>query len=357
MFPGHRFILIEEIRRGQQRTNKNEMRLLRNHSNPFELPDHRFIDLFRLNKDLMRNLINALRPHLQERSRITGVLPEQRIFAALLFYATGSYQRLLGQGYLVSMSQQLVSKCVREVTEAIYFHLDNEWINFPASEEEKMRIKISFMEKTRFPGTIAAIDCTHVAILKPRLEEHNYLNRKGYHSKNVQIICDNSLKILSVNARYAGASHDSFIWRESVIQQELIRCYEQGNRGSRLIGDSGYPQEPWLMTSILNPPPNSAAARYNLRHASARNCVERCIGVLKNRLRCILHERVLRYSPELVEKIVTVCTVLHNMCINANIEGLQNDFVDNIEDAFPNRHDQNINGDQARLELINRYFR
>ena len=53
-----------------------------------------------------------------------------------------------------------------------------------------------------------------------------------------------------------------------------------------MIGDSGYPLEPWLMT----PYPDENAERekrFNERHRSARNVIERCFGVLKSRFRCI----------------------------------------------------------------------
>lgn len=50
------------------------------------------------------------------------------------------------------------------------------------------------MEKTRFPGVIGAIDCTHVAIVPPvkvnrENREYLFVNRKGYHSINVQLVC------------------------------------------------------------------------------------------------------------------------------------------------------------------------
>lgn len=44
-----------------------------------------------------------------------------------------------------------------------------------------------------FPGVIGAIDCTHVAIVPPKTNdpvypEHMYINRKRYHSINVQLV-------------------------------------------------------------------------------------------------------------------------------------------------------------------------
>ncbi|XP_018374418.1 PREDICTED: uncharacterized protein LOC108768477 [Trachymyrmex cornetzi] len=113
---------------------------------------------------------------------------ETKIFTALLFYATGSYQRLIGQSYNISISQSSVSNCVKEVSQLIYTHLRNEYIKFPTTAVEKQIVKQQFMENTQFPGVIGAIDCTHIRILAPSVEEHNYVNRKGFHSKNVQII-------------------------------------------------------------------------------------------------------------------------------------------------------------------------
>lgn len=88
------------------------------------------------------------------------------------------------------------------------------------------------MEKAGFPSVIGCIDCTHIAILGPSHEEHNYINRKGYHSKNVQIICSYNLEILNINSRYPGSSNDAFIWRASQVKLVLQESY---NRGEYLV--------------------------------------------------------------------------------------------------------------------------
>ena len=45
------------------------------------------------------------------------------------------------------------------------------------------------MERFNVPGVIGFVDGTHIAITKPKVDvEHQYMNRKGYHSKNVQIV-------------------------------------------------------------------------------------------------------------------------------------------------------------------------
>ncbi|KAK4878956.1 hypothetical protein RN001_007102 [Aquatica leii] len=48
-------------------------------------------------------------------------------------------------------------------------------------------------------------------------------------------------------------------------------------------------------------------------HNKARNCIERCFGVIKSRFRCILKYRTLNYNPVKAAKIVCSCVILHNM--------------------------------------------
>lgn len=181
-------IVVEERERRENiRQHNIERRVMRDDSDPFTLSDVKFQQLFRLTKDMVQYVVVELGPHMQRNSAL-AIRHQQRILAALYFFATGSYQRTIGQSWNLSMSQQAVSKCVQEVSELIVAHLANDWIKFPTTQEEINSVKSEFMRRTRFPGVVGAIDCTHVAIIAPPEEEHNYLNRKGYHSKNVQIV-------------------------------------------------------------------------------------------------------------------------------------------------------------------------
>lgn len=85
-----------------------------------------------------------------------------------------------------------------------------------------------------------------------------------------------------------------------------------------LLGDSGYPLEPWLIVPYRNAAENSPEAIFNQVHSQARNYIERTIGILKGRWRILLSERKCRYDPTKLAKITTICCVLHNMCIQFN---------------------------------------
>lgn len=213
------------------------------------------------------------------------------------------------------------------------------------------------MNKFNFPGVVGAIDGTHIAILKPREDEHNFINRKGYHSMNVQLICDTNLTILSVNANYPGSTHDAFIWRNSMVRDFLVNQYNLGLRRTWLIGDSGYPLQPYLMTPFQNPEEGSPEFRYNNSHSRARNCIERCIGILKMRFRCLLRERVARYSPNFVGKLVNACAVLHNLSIHFNMDMniFENEIGDDIMN-IPHVEHPEPDGAVIRRNIVNTYF-
>jgi len=193
--------------------------------------------------------------------------------AVVHFLATSHYQQSVGSNFNIAIAQQTVSKYLPEICNAIE-PIAPQWIQFPVDEERKQRIKEKFMLKFGFPGIIGVIDGTQVRISEPEEDEHIYFNRKSYHAKNVQIICDSDLNILNVNANFGGATHNSFIWNASAIRTVLEENFRLGDRRSWLIGDSGYPLELWLITPIRNTRGGPPEKRFNDSLIVARNCVE-----------------------------------------------------------------------------------
>nr|XP_023027765.1 putative nuclease HARBI1 [Leptinotarsa decemlineata] len=291
-------------------------------------------------------------PHMSNSPKINIIDPRTRILVALSFYDTGSYQRLIGESHNISISQQSVSNCIRDISSLITEHLADRYVKFPTTNEERNVIKLAFHQKYNFPGVTGAVDCTHIRILHPVEEEHNFVNRKGYHSMNVQVICDSNLRILAVNPKHAGSTHDAYIWHTSAIREEVETQYRLENRSCWLLGDSGYPLQPRLMTPIVNALPNTPEGRYTQAHCSARNCIER--------FRCLSGDRTLRYKPEVVGQIISSCATLHNICIlhNLNVELIDevNDQLQVVRppDVVPN--DLHQEGDRVRERIIRRYF-
>ncbi|KAJ8913789.1 hypothetical protein NQ315_002695 [Exocentrus adspersus] len=151
------------------------------------------------------------------------------------------------------------------------------------------------------------------------------------------LVCDYDLEILNINARYGGATHDAFIYRQSAVSTELERRYTEGDINSWLLADSGYPQKPYLMTPVVDARPGTPEYNYTRRHVLARNAVERCNGVWKARFRCLSGERKLRYKPDMVGDIANVCAVLHNIRTKGRL-----DIPENVPEAPPEPIIENV---------------
>jgi hypothetical protein len=107
-----------------------------------------------------------------------------------------------------------------------------------------------------------------------------------------------------------------FIWANSALN----RLFERGTIAEGwLLGDSGYPLRPWLLTPVNNPTTN-AEERYNAAHIRTRNVIERAFGVLKSRFRSLdTSGGTLMYSPRKACDITVACVILHNICISNRI--------------------------------------
>ena len=93
------------------------------------------------------------------------------------------------------------------------------------------------------------MDGTHVKIIAPSENLEEYIDRKGYHSINVQILVDSNYLIRNVVARWPGSVYDSRVLRRSA-PYELM---EDGDINGFILGDSGYTCLPWLLTPLAAP--------------------------------------------------------------------------------------------------------
>ncbi|GBP41300.1 Putative nuclease HARBI1 [Eumeta japonica] len=129
-------------------------------------------------------------------------------------------------------------------------------------------------------------------------------------------------------------------------------------------GDSGYPLRPWLLTPVTDATPHTATAHYTSLHCKTRNVIERCIGVLKARWRCLLAHRVLHYNDKTVAKMINACVVLHNIANRARLpvdfpsDEISRDSSRQVAPSVPpNNLDMNLDGGlQTRNFVIQRLW-
>ncbi|XP_041985333.1 putative nuclease HARBI1 isoform X1 [Aricia agestis] len=313
--------LLEEAKRRDELEKRRQSRRIRNLR---QISSHRdYVLNFRLTRDLISALEGDLVPLLPPRVRRGGLSHHIKILCTLSFLATGSYQNIVGKSLFNYVSQPSASRAIRLIVNALnHPNIVKKYIRFPQNLNEREIKKQGFYNKFKMPGVIGCVDGTLVAMVRPKTNEDRYYCRKGYHARNVLIINDCDLNILHVDATFGGATHDSFIFNNTVIQHHLEQINNAGET-AYLLGDSAYGQRSYLMTPCANPEPGSPEEYYNTVHSTARNSVERTIGILKGRFRCLLVHRVLHYDPEMVSKIVIACCVLHNICNRAGLPAFE----------------------------------
>ncbi|KAH3712101.1 hypothetical protein DPMN_071780 [Dreissena polymorpha] len=67
-------------------------------------------------------------------------------------------------------------------------------IRFPESRHELKTIAARFHQRCGMPGVVGAVDGTNIACPAP-ISEHksSFINRKGYASLVLQVVCDSRL--------------------------------------------------------------------------------------------------------------------------------------------------------------------
>uniref|UniRef100_A0A8C5BCZ3 Putative nuclease HARBI1 n=1 Tax=Gadus morhua TaxID=8049 RepID=A0A8C5BCZ3_GADMO len=309
---------------------------LRDRMDPLILPDHMLIRQYRLPRPAIIYLADMLSNDLKRKTRRSSPLPVvTQIMAALRFFASESFQMVVGG--TLGVSQSSVSRVVREVTNALCRRA-RQFIKFPATDAECIRTKQQFFEIAGFPNVLGAVDRTHIAIKdNAPNDEEAFVNRKKFHSINTQVICDATLRVTDLAAKWPDSTHDSFVLMNSGTG---ITFNEGEMPGGWLLGDSGYALRPWLMTPILHPATEP----------------DECIGVVKSRFRCIDRSGgVLQHTPERACKIITCAFILHNICIMYRLPIPDIPDDDDPEGDVPVPAPCNT-GMQVRQDLIRRRF-
>ncbi|XP_055644036.1 putative nuclease HARBI1 [Toxorhynchites rutilus septentrionalis] len=273
----------------------------------------RFIKSFRL-KEAFRYVLGEIE-HDFSNTKKSGIHVKEKLAACLRFFAEGNYQLGAGKDFHIAMAQSTFSKVLSEMLNILERRLCSKWISLEMSENEQRRAKLYFYEKSGIPGIIMCVDGTHIKIIPPNQNRNLFYNRKGFYSLNVLIVCDDQQRIRFVDPSFHGSNHDAHIWRISPVRTYFEQMHRNGGTQTKILGDAGYPSESWLVTPFRAPEEGSLESDFNQRHALGRGIVERTIGVLKNRFRCLLGARQLHYTPTKCAQIVNVCCALHNICL------------------------------------------
>ena len=140
---------------------------------------------FRFGRQGIGYITNLIADELHHSTHRNHALPLlQQVLIALRFYASGSF--LLGDTACVDKST--VSRVVTNASNALIAK-QSKFIMWP-KDAEVAEVKNSFYRRGGFPCVISCVDGSHIRIQAPNEHENAYVNRKGFHSINVQEVCN-----------------------------------------------------------------------------------------------------------------------------------------------------------------------
>ena len=286
------------------------------------LPEAEWKKNFRMDRQSFMDLADELRPYLQPSRSPRGldVLSVQKQLGITLYY-------LKDQGSLMMTANAFgVALCtasviVRKVCDVLVNILGPTYIKLPATEDE-MREQVKHMEnKYGFPQAFGCVDGTHIPIMQPLENPHDYFSYKMKYTLNVQGTCNWRGLFMDVDVRWPGSVHDGRVFANSRInkllkEEKLPMMYKELLPGHdkvpvTLLGDPAYPLLPYCMKEFPSAL-NNEQVIFNNMLRSARNPIECAFGRLKARWQ-ILSKRI-DMGLKFVPNIVYACFVLHNIC-------------------------------------------
>lgn len=275
--------------------------------------------------------------------------------AAIALRRLSSGESLLNIGEKFGLNHSTVSQVTWRFVEAMeergLHHL--QW---PKTEAEMTQIKTKFERIRGLPNCCGAIDTTHVAMCLPLAEPTSdmWLDQEKNHTMVLQAIVDPDMRFQDIVAGWPGKMDDASILRSS----NFFSLCEKGKRlnGKKMeiskefiireyiIGDSGFPLLPWLITPFPGKELSDSSMEFNKRHFATRMVAQRALARLKEMWR-IIQGVMWRPDKNKLPRIILVCCLLHNIVI---------DLEDEVQDELPLTHQHDPGYRQQVCESVDK---
>ncbi|KAF7120780.1 hypothetical protein RHSIM_Rhsim13G0086800 [Rhododendron simsii] len=216
-------------------------------------------------------------------------------------------------------------------------------LQWPSTEQEMTKIKSKFEKIRGLPNCCGAIDTTHITMLlsSTEMDSNVWLDREKNHSMILQAIVDPDMRFRDIVTGWPGKMDDFDVLQRSTF----FKLCEKGERlngkkmklseGTELreyiVGDSGFPILPWLITPFKGKENSESKVEFNKRHFATRVVAHRALTRLKEMWR-IIQGVMWRPDKNRLPRIILVCCILHNIVID-----MEDDVYDEL--VLPHHHD------------------
>ncbi|XP_066335767.1 protein ALP1-like [Miscanthus floridulus] len=316
----------------------------------------RFESVFKMPRRAFDYVCNLVKDEMMVRSSSytfldgTMLCLEDRVAIALRRLNSGG--SLVTVGSSVGVNHSTVSLITWRFIEAMEERASHH-LRWPDSGEME-KIKSKFEKIHGLPNCCGVVDTTHITMCLSSAEPNCkvWLDQEKNYSMVLQAVFDLDTRFTDIVTGWPGSMKESSILHSSGL---FKRC-EKGERlngsklkvsdgseiGEYLIGDSGYPLLPWLLTPYHEKDLIESRAEFNSRHSAARTVAPRTLAKFKDTWK-FLQGEMWRPDKHKLPRIIHVCCLLHNIVID-----LQETTMDEAR-AWPNDHDANYRQQVCQL--------
>jgi len=203
---------------------------------------------------------------------------------------------------------------------------------------------------------IGAIDGVHTPVSPPEAERAKCRNRKGQLSLNHLAACDFDMRFTYILSGWEGSVADGFLFSKAISSFGL-----EIPRGKYYLADAGFAMVPGMLIPFRgvryhlrewaqgNQKPQNRNELYNLRHASARNVIERVFGVMKRRFKIIREAN--GYDLKTNAKVMSALVALHNFLRHHDADDIPEPWTEDDDDDNPADNETGATGQAATRRI------
>lgn len=298
-----------------------------------------FRSTFKVSRKTFDYICSLVKEHMMAKTHfafINGKPMTLNDQVALALVRLGSGNSLISIGDSFGAHHSTVSQVTWRFVEAIeekgLHHL--QW---PSTEQEMTQIKQKFEKIRGLPNCCGAIDTTHITMLLTSSDQEadTWLDPKQNHSMILQAIVDPDLRFRNIVTGWPGKMNDSSVLQSSSfytlcqkgekLNGKKIHLSKETELTEYIIGDSGFPLLPWLVTPYQAKELSKSEADFNKRLLATQVVAHRAFARLKEVWKMIQGE-MWRPDRHKLPRFILVCCILHNIVI---------DMEDDVLDEFP----------------------
>ncbi|KAL4361977.1 hypothetical protein GQ457_04G022180 [Hibiscus cannabinus] len=168
-----------------------------------------------------------------------------------------------------------------------------------------------------FKGCLGALYGTFIKVNVALSDRPRYRTRKNEIATNVLGVCTPDMQFIYVLPGWEGSAADGRVLRDAISRRNGLNVPQ----GCYYLCDAGYTNGEGFLAPYrgqryhLNDwrqghQPTTAQEYFNMKHSQARNCIERCFGILKARWTILRGKSF--YPVKTQCRIISACCLLHN---------------------------------------------